>query len=77
MEWYEPEDPSPRAQCPCCGYVSLPERGMSLKCDDRHPEDEFGGLGLGGLDPDDFRAYEIACEAFESAWAGVRARNRS
>lgn len=32
MEWYEPKDPAPREQCPCCGYVSLPERGMSLIC---------------------------------------------
>ena len=32
MSWYEPKDPTPREQCPCCGYVSLPERGMSLIC---------------------------------------------
>ncbi len=32
MEWYEPADPTPRQQCPCCGYVTLPERGMSLIC---------------------------------------------
>ena len=32
MEWYEPNDSSRPVQCPCCGYVSLPERGMSLIC---------------------------------------------
>ena len=32
MPWYEPKDPTPREQCPCCGYVTLPERGMSLIC---------------------------------------------
>src|SRR5262245_29727394 len=32
MTWYEPKDSTPREQCPCCGYVSLPERGMSLIC---------------------------------------------
>lgn len=27
MTWYEPEDPTPREACPCCGYVTLAERG--------------------------------------------------
>lgn len=31
-DWYEPEDPTPRAQCPCCGYISLPQRGACLIC---------------------------------------------
>lgn len=30
--WYEPSNPTPREQCPCCGYISLPARGMSLIC---------------------------------------------
>ncbi|MGJ8639852.1 MAG: CPCC family cysteine-rich protein [Opitutaceae bacterium] len=30
--WYEPEDPTPREQCPCCDYISLPERGNYLIC---------------------------------------------
>jgi len=30
--WYEPEDQTPREQCPCCDYVSLPERGNYLIC---------------------------------------------
>jgi len=32
MSWYEPEDPTPREACPCCGYVTLAERGMCLIC---------------------------------------------
>jgi hypothetical protein len=30
--WYVPADPTPRHQCPCCDYVSLPERGNYLIC---------------------------------------------
>lgn len=30
--WYAPETPTPREQCPCCDYFSLPERGMYLIC---------------------------------------------
>lgn len=32
MPWYVPVDPTPREQCPCCGYITLPERGTSLIC---------------------------------------------
>ena len=32
VTWYEPEDPTPREQCPCCDYASLPERGNYLIC---------------------------------------------
>ncbi|SUI45190.1 CPCC family cysteine-rich protein [Shewanella baltica] len=32
IEWYEPEDPTPREQCPCCDYISLAERGNYLIC---------------------------------------------
>ncbi|MCJ8330079.1 MAG: hypothetical protein HRT89_12440 [Lentisphaeria bacterium] len=31
-QWYEPDDPTPREQCPCCDYISLPERGNYLIC---------------------------------------------
>ena len=31
-KWYKPEDPTPREQCPCCDYLSLPERGNFLIC---------------------------------------------
>ena len=31
-EWYEPEDRIPREHCPCCDYISLPERGNYLIC---------------------------------------------
>jgi hypothetical protein len=30
--WYEPADPTPRHQCPCCDYISLPERGNYIIC---------------------------------------------
>lgn len=31
-EWYTPDDPTPREQCPCCDYVSLPERAQYIIC---------------------------------------------
>ncbi|MBV1909330.1 MAG: hypothetical protein KUG78_08405 [Kangiellaceae bacterium] len=31
-EWYEPENATPREQCPCCDYISLAERGNYLIC---------------------------------------------
>ena len=31
-KWYEPEDSTPREQCPCCDYILLPERGEYLIC---------------------------------------------
>ncbi len=40
MPWYSPKDPTPREQCPCCGYVTLPERGMSLICPVCYWEDD-------------------------------------
>jgi hypothetical protein len=30
--WYAPADPTPRFQCPCCDYITLPERGNYLIC---------------------------------------------
>jgi hypothetical protein len=32
LEWYEPADPTPRHLCPCCDFVTLPERGNYLIC---------------------------------------------
>ena len=29
---HDPVDPTPREACPCCDYVSLPERGRNLIC---------------------------------------------
>jgi hypothetical protein len=40
MTWYEPEDPTPRHQCPCCDYVTLPERNNYLICPVCFWEDE-------------------------------------
>jgi hypothetical protein len=33
MPWYTPKDQMPREQCPCCGFVTLAERGKSLICE--------------------------------------------
>jgi hypothetical protein len=30
--WYEPEDSTPKHQCPCCDYITLPERNNYLIC---------------------------------------------
>jgi len=43
-EWYEPEDPTPREICPCCDYVTLPERGNYLICPICFWEDEGGDI---------------------------------
>lgn len=40
IEWYEPEDPTPREQCPCCDYISLPERENFLICPICYWEDD-------------------------------------
>ena len=32
LQWYEPADPTPRHLCPCCDYLTLPERGNYLIC---------------------------------------------
>ena len=32
IKWYTPEDPTPKFQCPCCDYITLPERGNYLIC---------------------------------------------
>src|SRR6266498_5684205 len=46
--WYEPKDKTPRHQCPCCDYVSLPERGQYLICHVCFWEDD--GLDVDQLD---------------------------
>lgn len=40
VEWYSPDDPTPRHQCPCCDYISLPERGNYLICPICYWEDD-------------------------------------
>jgi hypothetical protein len=46
--WYTPKDPTPRLQCPCCDYFSLPERGSYLICPVCFWEDD--GQNLDELD---------------------------
>ncbi len=48
MPWYEPEDSTPRDQCPCCDYISLPERSSNLICPVCYWEDD--GQDLEELD---------------------------
>lgn len=48
LTWYEPEDSTPREQCPCCDYISLPERGEWLICPICFWED--GGMDVDDLD---------------------------
>ncbi|MEO0913978.1 MAG: CPCC family cysteine-rich protein [Pseudomonadota bacterium] len=47
-DWYEPADPEPRHTCPCCDYVTLPERGNYLICPVCYWEDD--GLDLDAPD---------------------------
>ena len=42
--WYEPDDPAPREICPCCDYLSLPERGNDLICPICFWEDDGGDV---------------------------------
>lgn len=42
--WYEPEDATPRELCPCCDYVTLPERGNYLICPVCFWEDDGGDI---------------------------------
>ena len=46
--WYGPADPTPMHQCPCCDYVTLPERGNYLICPVCFWEDD--GTDLDALD---------------------------
>ena len=45
---YEPPDPTPREACPCCEYVSLPERARGLMC----PVCGWSDCGLEAIDLD-------------------------
>jgi hypothetical protein len=56
-QWYEPADPTPRHQCPCCDYVSLPERGNYLICKICYWEDD--GQDLDRLDDESGPNYGI------------------
>ena len=45
---YEPKDRTPRHRCPCCDYITLPERGKFLVCRICFWEDD--GLDIDPLD---------------------------
>jgi len=48
LTWYEPDDPTPREQCPCCDYISLAERFNYLICPICFWEDD--GIDVDRLD---------------------------
>lgn len=50
IKWYEPEDTTPKHQCPCCDYITLPERGSLLICPICFCEDD-------GLDVDELNTH--------------------
>ena len=77
--WYEPDNPAPQAQCPCCDDVSLPVRNQSLICpvcfweDDGQDIDELDrmsgpshGISLraGRLNVSAFGACELAMKQY-------------
>lgn len=57
IKLYEPQDTTPREQCPCCDYISLPERGSYLVCPVCYWEDD--GLDLNTLDVESGANYYI------------------
>lgn len=51
VEWYNPEDPTPRVKCECCEYVSIAESGCYQICPVCFWEDEGPGWGLDEQSP--------------------------
>jgi len=47
-KWYKPRNATPKHQCPCCDYITLPERGTHLICPICFWEDD--GLDIDTLD---------------------------
>ena len=47
-KWYKPKSSKPKHQCPCCDYISLPERGSYLICPICFWEDD--GIDVNELD---------------------------
>lgn len=50
--------------------------GDALAYDGEHVDDEYGGLGDQPLDDEEWLAFEITAEEFETAWNRVKPRNR-
>jgi len=57
MEHYRPTDTSTLKQCPCCDYLSLPERGNYAICPICFWEDEDG------IDVDIIDSLDFECGA--------------
>ncbi len=69
--WYEPKSNTPKEQCPCCDYISLPERWTYLICPICFWEDEYG-IDVDNIDeiswPNHISLRE-ARENFKDFWA--------
>ena len=73
--WYAPADPTPRHQCPCCDYLTLPERGNYLICPICFWEDD--GQDLGELDEPSGPNHGITLRAGRSNFKQFGACERS
>lgn len=52
VQWYMPENLTPKEQCPCCDHISLAERGNYLICPIRFWADDGQGLDELDTEPD-------------------------
>ncbi|MCX6956186.1 MAG: CPCC family cysteine-rich protein [Verrucomicrobia bacterium] len=73
--WDEPADPTPRHPCPCCDYVSLPERGNDLICRVCFWEDD--GQDLDQLDVESGPNHGLTLRAARANFAAFGACERS
>lgn len=55
--------------------LELYDAGVVLKYDERHPNDEFGGLSDQSIDFDVFAPFEIDRQSFEKTWLSELPRN--
>jgi hypothetical protein len=54
--------------------MAIYESGQVLKYDVDFSDDEFGGLGDQPLDEEDFKAFSITKEEFETTWKELNRR---
>jgi hypothetical protein len=64
------EEGYPRRQVECY------ENGRTLRYDEQHLHDEYGGLGDQALEMAEFAPFEIDAETFEAAWTRADPKNR-
>lgn len=56
--------------------IEIYANGTVLQYDQRHIEDEYGGLSEAPLDPEDFAPFEITQAEFEGVWSSRPPANR-